>query len=213
VDLSDADDIVKVSKHVREEYGNPSVVILNAGIANPYTILNMPDSVLQKVFAVNTFSHYRIVREFLPAITAANHGMIVTTASLAAFVTPPGLVEYAASKAAAVSFHEGLSAELLYRYNAPKVRTICVCPNFARTKLAHDFVNASNFLNPTLFPETVAEAVFEKIMSGDSGLITIPKAASWVAITVRSWSYWMQKLIITRGTKDTMASFAQRTAP
>jgi short-subunit dehydrogenase len=39
---------------------------------------------------------------------AKNHGMVITVASLAAYVTAPNLVDYTASKAAALVFHEGL---------------------------------------------------------------------------------------------------------
>jgi len=99
------------------------------------------------------------------------------------------------TKAAAVSFYEGLTAELRDRYNAPKVRTICVCPNFARTKLADGFVNQSNFVSPWLHPETVAEAMFEKIMSGNSGFVVLPRTHAYFAQTVRSWPFWLQKLI------------------
>lgn len=171
--------------------------------------MNMPDSTLEKVFAVNTLAHYRLAREFLPHIVSQNHGMFVTTASLAGYVTPAGLVEYSASKAAAVSFHEGLSTELVHRYNAPKVRTICVCPNFAATKLADGFVNKNKFLSPTLQPETVAEAVFEKVISGSSGFVVLPKTHAWFAQTVRSWPWWLQKGI-SDGLKDHLIRFADR---
>ena len=205
VDLSSAEQIVTASNEVKTKYGNPSVVFLNAGIAIPYTILNMPDRTLEKVFAVNTLAHYRLTREFLPHIAAQNHGTIVTTASLAGYVVPAGMVDYCASKSAAITFHEGLTSELVHRYNAPKVRTICVCPNFAKTKLADGFVNKSHFASPTLHPETVAEAMFAKVMSGSSGFVTIPKTHSWFAQTVRSWPWWMQKGI-SDSLKDVMTS-------
>ena len=211
VDLADPEAIASVSKELKEQHGNPTVLILNAGIANPYTLLKMPDSVLQKVFAVNTLSHYRLVREFLPYMAAQNHGMVVTMASLAAYVTPAGLVEYCASKAAVVAFHEGLSSELLHRYKAPKVRTICVCPNFAATKLAANFVNPSTFASPTLHPETVAEAIFAKIMSESSGMVVLPRTHALFAQTVRSWPWWLQKGVTT-ALKDNLIAFADRKA-
>jgi all-trans-retinol dehydrogenase (NAD+) len=203
VDLSIPEEIKDACERVKKEYGDPTVVFLNAGIAIPYTISNIPDKTLDKVFAVNTLSHYRVVREFLPSICARNHGMIITTASLAGYVVPPGMVDYCASKSAAIAFHEGLTAELKHRYNAPKVRTICVCPNFARTKLADGFVNKSNFLSPTLYPETVAEAIFAQVLSGNSGFVTIPKTHSWFAQTVRAWPWWMQKGV-SDGLKEVM---------
>ena len=182
---------------VKAKHGNPTVIFNNAGIANHHTILDLEDKRIERVIAVNQTAHYRVVREFLPDIIARNHGIIVTVASLAGFVVPAGLVDYCGSKAAAVAFHEGLSAELVHRYNAPAVRTILVAPNFASTKLAEGFVNNSNFISPTLHPETVADAVFDQVLSGNSGHIILPKIHYWFAATVRSWPYWLQKGIST----------------
>jgi len=58
-------------------------------------------------FNVNTLSHYFLAQEFLPSMVRANHGMVVTVASAAAYITAPRMVDYSASKAAALAFHEG----------------------------------------------------------------------------------------------------------
>lgn len=52
-----------------------------------------------------------------------NHGHVVTMSSMASFVVHAQNVDYAASKASTLAFHEGLAAELTSRYNAPDVRT------------------------------------------------------------------------------------------
>lgn len=52
-----------------------------------------------------------------------NHGHVVTVASMSSYVVPPQIVDYAATKASAVAFHEGLTNELRSRYKADKVRT------------------------------------------------------------------------------------------
>ena len=193
IDVSDPTSITNACSQVKSTYGNPTVLFNNAGVANHHTILDLTDARIQKLIAINQLALFRVTREFLPSIAAANHGIIVTVASLAGFVTPAGMTDYCTSKAGAVAFHEGLTAELKHRYNAPRVRTILVCPNFAATKLAEGFVNASKFISPTLHPATVAEAVFDKVMSGDAGLVVLPKVHWWMATTVRSWPYWMQK--------------------
>ncbi|KAJ0267388.1 hypothetical protein COL922a_014948, partial [Colletotrichum nupharicola] len=55
-----------------------------------------------------------------------NHGMVVTVASQAGYTVTPNMVDYSATKAAAIAFHEGLGAELVTRYNAPRVRTVLI---------------------------------------------------------------------------------------
>ena len=102
------------------------VLINNAGVARGKSILDATEKDVRFTFDVNTLAHYWTAKEFVPAMVAANHGMVVTVASFAAFITVPNMTDYGASKAAALSFHEGLTAELKTRYNAPKVRTIVI---------------------------------------------------------------------------------------
>lgn len=67
--------------------------------------------------------HFTLVREFLPAMVARNHGHVMTIASTGSFYSQAQNVAYASSKAAAMAFHEGLGQELRTRFNARKVRT------------------------------------------------------------------------------------------
>jgi short-subunit dehydrogenase len=78
---------------------------------------------VHRTFSVNLFSHYQLVKEFLPHMIENDHGHIVTVASLAAHGPRTANVAYAASKAAALAFHEGLGLELALYYDAKKVRT------------------------------------------------------------------------------------------
>ena len=87
-DISSAAAIEKVAQEVKTTYGDPTVVVMNAGVAIPSTIIGMKDSNLEKLFAINVFQHYRLAREFLPSIAAKNHGIITVMASLAGYVTP-----------------------------------------------------------------------------------------------------------------------------
>lgn len=87
------------------------------------------------------------------------------------------MVDYAASKAAALSFHEGLTAELSTRYGAPKVRTIVVNQGYTKTPLFEGYNNTKGFMMPTLEPETVAEAVVRQVLSGRSGQLVLPSLA------------------------------------
>jgi short-subunit dehydrogenase len=91
------------------------VLINNAGVVQGHTLLDASERDIRFTFDVNTFAHYWTVKEFLPSLIKANHGMVVTVASVASWIKVPNLVDYAASTAAAECFHEGLTAELLTR--------------------------------------------------------------------------------------------------
>ena len=126
-DITSPSEIEHVCGQIRDAVGAPTVLINNAGVCRGKTILDTTDDDLKLTFDVNTHAHYRLAKQVLPDMIKRNHGMIVTVASSAAWATAPRMTEYAASKAAALAFHEGLTAELTTAYNAPRVRTVVVC--------------------------------------------------------------------------------------
>ena len=85
-------------------------------------LLDKSEDQVRKTFDVNIIAHFLLVKEFLPAMIDRNHGHVVTIASMASFITGVGNVDYACTKAAALSFHEGLTQELRHQYKAPGVR-------------------------------------------------------------------------------------------
>lgn len=138
---------------------------------------------------------------------ANNHGMVVTVSSVAAFATLPNMVDYAASKAAAHSFHEGLTAELKTRYNAPRVRTVVVNPGYTKTLLFSGYDTGSKFLFPPLHPETVAEAIVKKVISGSSGQVILPLLGN-IVTALRAVPHFVQ--LSTRADPKQMDGFHGR---
>ncbi|KAL8654337.1 MAG: hypothetical protein Q9210_001574 [Variospora velana] len=175
------------------------MIVNNAGTAAGLAILNTTEESVDKVFQVNILSHFRLIREFVPAMVAANHGTIVTIASIAAGVPAPQIVPYSCTKSAAVALHEGLATELKLRYNAPKVRTICVCPGWTRTRLTEGVNYTSTFLFPWQHPETVAEEIYMKIVSGSSGMVFMPRVGWHLGWILRSLPTWWQITVRNSG--------------
>ena len=122
MDVTSTQHIKQVTARIRNDIGEPTVLINNAGVANMELILEETDEQVQRIFEVNILAHFKMIKEFLPHMIKTNHGHIVTTASLASYVTSAS-ISYTATKAAVLAFHEGLALELRARYNANKVRT------------------------------------------------------------------------------------------
>ncbi|KAL8762280.1 MAG: hypothetical protein Q9184_001692 [Pyrenodesmia sp. 2 TL-2023] len=198
-DISSPAEVSSTASSVRSEVGTPTILINNAGTAAGLALLNTTEESVNKVFQVNILSHFRLIREFLPAMVAANHGTVVTIASIAAGTTVPQMVPYGCTKAAAVALHEGLAAELVARYNAPKVRTICVCPGWTRTRLTDGVNNPSTFLFPWQHAETVAEEIYKKIIGGSSGMVFMPEVGWHLGWILRSLPTWWQIMVRNGG--------------
>ncbi|KAA8574127.1 hypothetical protein EYC84_005649 [Monilinia fructicola] len=181
-DITSPSMIATVASRIRSEVGNPTVLINNAGVARGKSILDSTERDVQ----------------FLPHMIRNDHGMVVTVASLAAYLSVPNMTDYASSKAAALSFHEGLTAELLTKYNAPKVRTIVINQGYTKTALFQGYKNDSTFLLPALEVDTVAESIVKKILKGKSGQGIFPGFG--VSLTwLRAMPGWIQNRARTNG--------------
>lgn len=86
-DITSPKEIAAVAKEIRAKVGYPTVLINNAGVARGKSILDSNEKDIRFTFDVNTLAHYWIVQEFLPSLVENNHGMVVTVASVASWVT------------------------------------------------------------------------------------------------------------------------------
>lgn len=171
-----------IADEIRAKVGHPTVLINNAGVARGKYILDAEPGDVRFTFDVNTLAHYWLAKAFLPNMVRTNHGMVVTVASLASWITAPKMVDYAASKAAALAFHEGLASELATVYNATKVRTVVVHPAHTRSDLFKGFDQNDPFFFPTLHTDSMAEAVVRQVLTGRSGQVVLPTAGRLVQL-------------------------------
>lgn len=195
-DLTSGDEISKVGDLIRKEVGHPTIIINNAGTGIGKTILDSTERSIKLTFNVNAVAPFLVTKEFLPNMIENNHGHVVTIASLASFITPAQMVDYCASKAAALSFAEGLSQELKHRYNAPGIRNTVVHPNWVKTPLTTVFKNLDHFYGRQLEPTQVSDAVVKQILSGNSGQVLVPSALNGASF-IRGLPNWLQE-----GTRD-----------
>lgn len=206
-DITSTSAIETAASQIRSTVGKPTVLVNNAGVCRGKSLLNVTDRDLELTFGVNTIAHYKLVRAFVPDMIAANHGMIVTVASVAAWVTASHMTEYAASKAASLAFHEGLSTELVTTHNAPRVRTVMVNQSYTRTSLFQGFgIKDSTFFGPPLYVDTLVDEMVAQILRGESGQIIMPGWYKIVGAHLRSFPHWMQ-IRVRQDTADIMKNW------
>lgn len=216
VDVTSSNEIAAVAVELRKTFGQePTILINNAGILPAHSILEGSDASNSRIFEVNTLSHYKMARVFLPHMIRTNHGMVVTIASQAGFISVPNLVAYCASKAAAVSFHEGLTSELRLRYKSECVRTILVAPGFMDTGLISHLSNCrSTFLHPFCTPDQVVKATTEKIFSWKSGRVLLPKTLTGIiGVLYRALPYRLVQFVEDQAAKATDTTSAPTRTP
>src|SRR6201994_4145834 len=93
-DLASRSKILETAAIITKEVGEPTIMVSNAGFARGNTILSTKETDLKLTFQINALSHYHLAQAFLPSMIKHNHGLWVTVASLAGYVTAPGLTDY-----------------------------------------------------------------------------------------------------------------------
>ena len=175
IDLSKREQIYETAEKVLKEVGKIDILINNAGIVSGKKLFECPDVLMEKTMAVNAHALFYTSKAFLPNMIEANHGHIVTVASMAGYAGVNGLVDYTASKYAAVGFSEALRSELITLGKNIPVTTIC--PYYINTGMFDGVKTFSPLMFPILETDYAVERMMEAILTNSNELF-IPKAAN-----------------------------------
>jgi len=201
-DVTNYESVMAVASEVRKDIGDPTVVVANAGINRNKTIFGASQKDIELTFGVNNLGILWIAKAFLPSMAAKNHGHFVITASQAGYLANAYLVDYSATKSAALAIYEGLQTEMKHVYKAPAVRISCISPGAVDTKMFKGIEAPSNFIFPRLTPQDVANAICQILWSGDAQHVTIP-AAAYASYAFKLFPAWL-RVGLQDGGKDIM---------
>ncbi|KAF8937425.1 retinal short-chain dehydrogenase/reductase [Dissophora ornata] len=162
-DASNPEDIARAAKEIREEFGEPTILVNNAGIVNGKSILDLSNEDIKKTMDVNFLGQAFMIKEFLPDMIKNDHGHIITVSSAMGFMAAPQIADYAASKAAVKTFHETLESEIKYLYKTPGVKTTLVCCGKIETGMFDGVKERLPFFTPTLEPLDVVRTIIESM--------------------------------------------------
>ena len=94
-DVTDRESLLQAREWCRRQGWSPSVLLNNAGIDQPPTILprsyrveDIPADLFRGVFDVNVLGAFQAIQSFGPDMVAARHGSIINIGSLYAAVAP-----------------------------------------------------------------------------------------------------------------------------
>lgn len=118
-------------KTIISEYGNPAVLVNNAGITRDGLAMRMKDADWQDVIDTNLTSVFRTSRAVLRGMTKARWGRIINISSVVASMGNPGQLSYCASKAGL----EGMTRSLAREIGNRGVTVNCVAPGFIDTDM------------------------------------------------------------------------------
>ncbi|NNF16810.1 MAG: SDR family oxidoreductase [Gammaproteobacteria bacterium] len=168
-DLSDRRAIAATAAAMRDADLHVDVLINNAGIVSGDFLLDLTDEHIERTFAVNTMALFWTTREFLPGMINNGAGHIVTIASAAGFAGTAKMVDYSASKFAAVGFDDALRVEL--KSMGTPVTTTVVCPFYIDTGMFHGVKTRFSWLLPILDADYAVTRIADAIQRNRHRLI------------------------------------------
>jgi 3-oxoacyl-[acyl-carrier protein] reductase len=111
LDVSSAEDVVRIFAAVASDLGVPTALVNNAGIYPDHALLDMPVEAWDQVMAVNLRGTFLCTQVFARLRGQSGSGAIVNLASAAAFSARAGATHYSTSKAGVVMFTKAAALE------------------------------------------------------------------------------------------------------
>ncbi len=174
LNVSDMDSVTQVVTAIKEEFGDVTVLVNNAGITRDNLMLRMKEDEWLDVINTNLSSLYRTAKACLKGMTKARWGRIINVSSVIGSMGNAGQSNYGAAKAGIEGFSRSLAKELGSR----GITVNSIAPGFIQTDMTKDLPDAQK---ETLLsqvpagrlgePEEIASAVAFFASEG-SGYIT-----------------------------------------
>ena len=131
LNVNDATQTEQVLAAIREQFGEISILVNNAGITKDNLLARMTDEEWDDVMATNLKSVFRMSRAVLRAMMKARAGRIINISSVVGSMGNPGQTNYAASKAGMAGFTKSLAQEIGSR----NITVNCIAPGFIDTDM------------------------------------------------------------------------------
>ncbi|WP_417658643.1 3-oxoacyl-ACP reductase FabG [Pseudidiomarina sp.] len=131
LNVTDADSIAAVLKHIDSTYGQLDILVNNAGITRDNLLMRMKDDEWDSVMDTNLKSVYRLSKGVMRGMMKRRQGRIINISSVVGTTGNPGQANYCAAKAGLAGFTKALAKEIAAR----GITVNCVAPGFIDTDM------------------------------------------------------------------------------
>ena len=136
IDVTDRDSVNAGFDAAEEAVGPLSVVVNNAGIADPAYFTSMSEESWRGVLDVNLDGVFRVAQEASRRMQATGGGSIINIASVLGLGVVKSLAHYCSSKAAVIQLTKAMALEL----SRSGIRVNALAPGYISTEMNSDFL-------------------------------------------------------------------------
>ncbi len=165
LDLSSQQEIATVAARIRDDIGDPDVLINNAGIVrSSFFWEHDPVRDIEATMRVNTLAAMHLSRQLLPGMIAkTGECRILNVSSAAGTLSNPRMSVYAASKWAMTGWSDSLRLEL-EKAGHGNVKVTTFAPSYISTGMFQGV--RGPFLTPIMTPENAVAAAWKAMLHG-----------------------------------------------
>ena len=174
LNVNDSAQVEEALKAVTAEFGDPIILVNNAGITRDTLLLRMKEEDWSAVIDTDLTSVFRLSKACLRGMMKARHGRIINIASVVGATGNPGQANYCAAKAGIIGFTKSLAREVGSR----NITVNTVAPGFIDTDMTRALTEEQRGamlkqipLDRLGAPEDIAQAVLF-LASPGAGYIT-----------------------------------------
>ena len=152
-DVSKSEDVDRVFKTVKEEFGGLDVLVNNAGINRDALLIRMKESNWDDVIATDLKSDFLTTKAAAAMMMRKRKGSIINISSVVGIMGNIGQANYAAAKAGVIGLTKACAKEMAAR----NIRVNAVAPGFIETAMTDGI------------PEKIREGMIASIPMGRMG--------------------------------------------
>lgn len=187
-DVSDEDQIKKLIRFTRKEFGRIDLFCSNAGITTKGGT-DVSNDDWQNIWNVNVMGHVFAARHVVPIMLRQGEGCLLQTISAAALVTEIGSAPYSVTKRAALAFAEWLSVQ----HGRDGLLVSCLCPMGVKTEMLDEEDPIHQYLQmDSLTPEDVAESVIAGLAEEKFLILPHPRVAEFFQLKAEDYDRWLR---------------------